>query len=85
MDTADRLVHHWRPETTTGDVVSPGINREGAIVTSADGRVLFVGSLGLPNAETAFRLLGERIGDRAPRYPDGEPGERSYWIPGGIR
>jgi len=49
-------------------------------MTRADGHVLLVGSLGLPDAETAFRLLGERIGDRATRYPDGEPGERSYWI-----
>jgi len=44
------------------------------------GRVHFVGSLGLPDAETAFRMLGERIGSRATRYPDGEPGERAYWI-----
>jgi len=49
-------------------------------MASAKGEVLFVGSLGLPDAETAFRLLGERIGDRAARYPDGEPGARSYWI-----
>lgn len=49
-------------------------------MTSAAGRILFVGSLGLSDAESAFRLLGERIGDRAARYPDGEPGERSYWI-----
>lgn len=49
-------------------------------MASAAGQILFVGSLGLPDAETAFRLLGERIGTRATRYPDGEPGERSYWI-----
>jgi len=49
-------------------------------MTNADGRVLLVGSLGLPDAETAFRLLGERLGRRAARYPDGEPGERGYWI-----
>ena len=49
-------------------------------MTSAEGHVLFVGSLGLPDAEAAFRMLGERVGDRAARYPDGEPGDRSYWI-----
>jgi len=49
-------------------------------MSNATGHVLFVGSLGLDDAESAFRLLGERIGDKAARYPDGEPGERSYWI-----
>ena len=49
-------------------------------MTNAAGQILFVGSLGLDDAESAFRLLGERIGDKAARYPDGEPGERSYWI-----
>ncbi len=44
------------------------------------GSVLFVGSLGLPDSETAFRQLAQRIGTRAKRYPDGEPGERGYWI-----
>ena len=47
---------------------------------NADGRVHFVGSLGLPDAESAFRMLSERIGTRATRYPDGEPGDRAYWI-----
>jgi hypothetical protein len=52
----------------------------GTIMASAEGRVHLVGSLGLPDAETAFRMVGERIGARATRYPDGEPGDRGYWI-----
>ncbi len=40
----------------------------------------FVGSLGMPDAETAFRTLAEKVGDLAKRYPDGEPGARSIWI-----
>ncbi len=39
-----------------------------------------VGSIGLSDAETAFRTLSETVGDRAPRYPDGETGARDYWI-----
>jgi hypothetical protein len=40
----------------------------------------FVGSLGMEDAETGFRTLAEKIGGRAKRYPDGEPGDRAYWI-----
>lgn len=42
--------------------------------------ILFVGSLGMPDAETALRTVAEAIGDRAKRYPDGEPGKRAGWI-----
>lgn len=49
-------------------------------MATAEGKVLFVGSLGLPDAETAFRALAARVGALAKRYPDGEPGERGYWI-----
>ena len=44
------------------------------------GNVLFTGSVGLEDGETVFRTLGETIGDRAKRYPDGETGTRHYWI-----
>jgi len=49
-------------------------------MASASGNILLVGSLGMEDAETAFRELASRLGPRAKRYPDGEPGERSYWI-----
>lgn len=49
-------------------------------MASASGHVHLVGSLGLPDAETAFRAVAEHLGARAKRYPDGEPGDRSYWI-----
>ncbi len=42
--------------------------------------VHLVGSVGLSDAATVFRTLSETVGDRAPRYPDGETGERHYWI-----
>lgn len=42
--------------------------------------VHFVGSLGLPDAETAFRTQAETVGARAKRYTDGEHGARAYWI-----
>lgn len=42
--------------------------------------VHLVGSLGFDDAESAFRAVAETLGPRAPRYPDGEPGARNYWI-----
>ena len=42
--------------------------------------VHLVGSIGLSDAETVFRTLSETVGGRAPRYPDGETGDRHYWI-----
>lgn len=38
------------------------------------------GSINLPDTETVFRELGERIGPLAPRYSDGETGDRQNWI-----
>ncbi|GAA1992893.1 hypothetical protein [Microbacterium pumilum] len=39
-----------------------------------------VGSINQPDAESVFRAVGEHLGDRAKRIPDGEVGERFYWI-----
>jgi hypothetical protein len=39
-----------------------------------------VGSVNLPDAETTFRTVSEHLGDRLVRLPDGEVGERYYWI-----
>ncbi len=41
--------------------------------------VHFVGSVPLPTAEDTFRALAA-LGSRAPRLPDGEPGNRQNWI-----
>ena len=35
----------------------------------ADRHIHFVGSIGLEDAETVFRALGEAVGTRAPRDP----------------
>ena len=40
----------------------------------------FVGSIGLENSDQVFRSLGSIIGERASRYPDGETGNRHYWV-----
>ena len=42
--------------------------------------VHFVGSIRLESAEEVFKAIAERVGARAPRWPDGETGERHYWI-----
>jgi methionine synthase II (cobalamin-independent) len=39
-----------------------------------------VGSVNLPDAETVFRAVAGHLGDRLHRIPDGEVGERFYWI-----
>ncbi|CAM5295887.1 hypothetical protein [Leifsonia shinshuensis] len=39
-----------------------------------------VGSVNLPDAATVFRTVSEHLGDRLRRVPDGEVGERFYWI-----
>jgi len=39
-----------------------------------------VGSVGLQNAETVFTMVSDILGDACPRIPDGETGERGYWI-----
>ena len=38
------------------------------------------GGLNVPGAEEAFREFGSRIGEFAYAFPDGETGERNYWI-----
>ncbi|WP_100350295.1 hypothetical protein [Luteimicrobium subarcticum] len=39
-----------------------------------------VGSVSQPDAESVFRVVAETLGASAPRIPDGEVGERFYWI-----
>ncbi len=39
-----------------------------------------VGSINLPDAGTTFRTVSDHLGDRLKRIPDGEVGERFYWI-----
>ncbi|GAA1443606.1 hypothetical protein [Leifsonia poae] len=39
-----------------------------------------VGSINLPDAETVLRTVSTHLGDRLHRIPDGEVGERFYWI-----
>jgi hypothetical protein len=39
-----------------------------------------VGSVNLPDAEAVFRAAVEHLGDHLARIPDGEVGERYYWI-----
>jgi hypothetical protein len=39
-----------------------------------------VGSVNLPDAESVFRTVAGTLGDRLRRMPDGEVGERYYWI-----
>jgi methionine synthase II (cobalamin-independent) len=45
-----------------------------------DAMVLLIGSVPLRDADSVFRLLSEKLGRSAPRYPDGETGERINWI-----
>jgi hypothetical protein len=42
--------------------------------------VHLVGSVPLGPAANVFAALSETLGDRAPRIPDGEPGERLRWV-----
>ncbi len=39
-----------------------------------------VGSINLPDADTVFRTVAGHLGSRLPRIPDGEVGDRYYWI-----
>lgn len=39
-----------------------------------------VGSVNLPDAPSVFRAVATTIGDKVHRMPDGEVGERYYWI-----
>lgn len=42
--------------------------------------LLLVGSVPLASVEKVFRTCGTLIGDRVPCLPDGEVGDRAYWI-----
>lgn len=42
--------------------------------------VHLVGSISQPDAESTFRTVAGHLGELAPRIPDGEVGERFYWI-----
>jgi hypothetical protein len=42
--------------------------------------ILLVGSVPLPDAEAVFRAVGEILGERIARIPDGETGPRLNWI-----
>ena len=39
-----------------------------------------VGSVGLSDEETVFKMVNDILGDCCKRIPDGETGERGYWI-----
>jgi hypothetical protein len=39
-----------------------------------------VGSVNLPDAEATFTTVSDRLGSRLHRIPDGEVGDRYYWI-----
>ncbi len=39
-----------------------------------------VGSLNVPDAEAAFRLAADALGERLARFPDGETGARREWV-----
>ncbi len=39
-----------------------------------------VGSVNLPTAEAVIRTVAEHLGDHVARIPDGEVGERYYWL-----
>jgi hypothetical protein len=45
-----------------------------------EGDVLLVGSLPFDDAETAFRESAEGLGSLAPCLPDGEQGQRKFWV-----
>ncbi|HEY4775730.1 MAG TPA: hypothetical protein VIH40_13035, partial [Xanthobacteraceae bacterium] len=44
--------------------------------------LLLVGSIPVDTAEQAFRLVGGALGPWLAYLPDGEVGERRYWIDG---
>lgn len=55
----------------------------GASRTTPDTGILgahLVGSVNLPDAASVFRTAAERLGGELLRIPDGEVGERYYWI-----
>ena len=42
--------------------------------------LLLVGSIAFSTAEEVFRSIGPRLGKSLPYIPDGETGERQYWV-----
>ena len=48
--------------------------------TFAPEQVHLVGSIGLNSVEEIFRTVGQRLGRRLKRSPDGEIGGRRLWI-----
>ncbi|WP_213814189.1 hypothetical protein [Glaciihabitans sp. dw_435] len=48
--------------------------------TTAPTHAHLVGSINLPDADSTFRHVSEHLGTRVTRIPDGEVGERFYWI-----
>jgi hypothetical protein len=46
----------------------------------SDHNVLLVGSVPLADSSAVFRALAERLGTRAPAYPDGETGDRLAFV-----
>lgn len=49
-------------------------------MSQEQGDVLLIGSVGLEDTEAVFRTLAKELGNKATRYPDGETGERGFWI-----
>ncbi len=45
-------------------------------------KLLLVGSIPMDTAEEVFRAFGPALGEHLPFIPDGEIGERRYWIDG---
>jgi len=43
-------------------------------------KVLLVGAIGLPTVNDVFKTVGEVLGKRIKRIPDGEPGGRRQWV-----
>jgi hypothetical protein len=43
-------------------------------------QVHLVGSVGLSDADTVFNMVSDILGDCCSRIPDGETGDRDYWI-----
>lgn len=55
------------------------LSRERLTMVTPQGALL-VGSINVPDAESAFRAASQNLGDRLKRMPDGEVGERFHWI-----
>ncbi|MGH7907614.1 MAG: hypothetical protein ACREP6_13410, partial [Candidatus Binataceae bacterium] len=49
---------------------------------SINSRLLLLGSIPLETPEEVFRWAAGKLGGHLSCIPDGEPGERSYWITG---